>query len=715
MEDLTGKQLGPYQVVASLGEGGMAAVYKAYHASMERYVALKILPRHLAEDPQFVGRFKQEAKVLANLQHPHILPVFDFGEADHYTYLVMPLIQGGTLAKTLTGRPSPLKKILKVISQMSSALSYAHTRGLVHRDIKPSNILVDESGNFLLTDFGIAKIVESTKKFTTTGGIVGTPAYMSPEQGRGDKIDSRSDIYSLGVILYEMATGRVPYDAETPIAVIFKHIQDPLPLPRAVNPDLPEAVERVLLKVLSKNREDRYATSDAMVQALEKAIINEGTLTADATLRGTLDIPTLTGQEEQTLLGREEEERLAQEKAEQERLAIEKAEAERLAKEKIEAERIAKETAEAERIAKEKTEQERLAREKAEAERIAKERAEQERVVSPQTIRSDRKVGTQTLLFGMGAMGFIVIGVVVTVLGIIYFALRSQGGAAAPPPIVITYTPLPPTTMPTIARATATHTPQPSNTPTARPSNTSTSTFGIGSTQVSKIDGMTMLYVPAGSFTMGSDSGQNDEKPVHTVTLKAFWIDRFEVINVMYTFCVKAGACSAPRETKSSTRARYYGTTQYNNYPVIYVSWNDAIAYCKWAGRRLPTEAEWEKAARGTDGRTYPWGNAAPDQNKLNYNNNVGDTTEVGKYPSGASIYGALDMAGNVWEWVSSQARAYPYSATDGREDLAVAASRAARGGSWNYNEGGVRVSNRVWGSPTDINEFVGFRCASSP
>lgn len=269
MEDLTGKQLGPYQVVAPLGEGGMAAVHKAYQPGMDRYVALKILPRKLAEDPQFVGRFKQEAKVLAKLQYPHVLPVFDFGEANGYTYIVMPFVESGTLADLLRAQPLPLKQIRSIVSQIGSALHYAHRHGLVHRGVKPSNVLVDESGSCLLTDFGIAKMVEGTAKFTGTGGVIGTPAYMSPEQGRGEKLDGRSDIYSLGIMLFEMATGRVPFNAETPVAIIFKHISDPLPLPRTLNPNLPETMERVILKALAKNPEERFQAAGEMVEASE--------------------------------------------------------------------------------------------------------------------------------------------------------------------------------------------------------------------------------------------------------------------------------------------------------------------------------------------------------------------------------------------------------------------------------------------------------------
>lgn len=272
MEDLTGKQFGAYQVVTPLGEGGMAAVYKAYQPAMDRYVALKVLPRHFASDPQFISRFQQEARILAKLQHPHILQVFDFGEADGYTYIVMPFIESGTLTEVMQGQPLPLAQIRRIVSQIGDALDYAHQRGLIHRDVKPSNVLMDERGNCLLTDFGLAKIVEGSIHLTTSGMILGTPAYMSPEQGLGGALDSRSDIYSLGVILYQMAAGRVPYQAETPLAIVHKHIYDPLPMPHTLNTALPEAVERVILKSLGKKPEDRFGTAAEMVNALQSAI-----------------------------------------------------------------------------------------------------------------------------------------------------------------------------------------------------------------------------------------------------------------------------------------------------------------------------------------------------------------------------------------------------------------------------------------------------------
>src|SRR5919106_217077 len=206
MEDLTGKQFGHYQIVAPLGEGGMAAVYKAYQPAMERYVAIKVLPRHMSSSDQFVTRFRREARLLAQLQHPHILPVFDYGEADGYPYIVMPFIISGTLAELLHKQRLPLAQVRRIMLQIGDALSYAHMRGMIHRDIKPSNVLIDERGNCLLTDFGLARMAVASTKITSSGDIMGTPAYMSPEQGAGAHIDHRSDIYSLGIVLYEMVT-----------------------------------------------------------------------------------------------------------------------------------------------------------------------------------------------------------------------------------------------------------------------------------------------------------------------------------------------------------------------------------------------------------------------------------------------------------------------------------------------------------------------------
>lgn len=269
-----GQMLGPYQIISQIGEGGMATVYKAYQPSMDRNVAIKVLPGQLAESAEFTQRFQQEARIIAKLEHPHILPVFDYGESGGITYLVMRYLDAGTLRdKMENGRPLPLDEIDRLFTQLADALSYAHSYGIIHRDLKPSNALIDSQGNLFLTDFGIAKLLESASpRLTQTDAIMGTPAYISPEQAQAAKVNQRSDIYSLGIILYEMVTGRVPFVAETPLAVILKHVSDPLPLPSTLKPDIPEAIEKVVLKALAKEPGDRFATVEEFLSAWKRAL-----------------------------------------------------------------------------------------------------------------------------------------------------------------------------------------------------------------------------------------------------------------------------------------------------------------------------------------------------------------------------------------------------------------------------------------------------------
>jgi len=274
--DFAGKTLGKYRLIEQLGRGGFASVYKAYQPRLDRYVAVKVLHPHLIEGEDFLARFEREAKSVAGLRHPNIIIVHDFDVDDNTYFMVMEFIDGQSLKERmeeLTKKEEfmPLGEVQRIIDNVSSALDYAHERDMLHRDIKPSNVILNEAGVSFLADFGIARILSNTQ-FTATGALIGTPTYMSPEQGQGLSVSPASDVYSLGVLLYELLVGRVPFDADTPLAIIFKHISDSLPSVRAFRPNLPEALERVTYKALAKDAEDRYQKPSELAEALRDAL-----------------------------------------------------------------------------------------------------------------------------------------------------------------------------------------------------------------------------------------------------------------------------------------------------------------------------------------------------------------------------------------------------------------------------------------------------------
>ncbi|MDQ7027538.1 MAG: protein kinase [Anaerolineae bacterium] len=274
MQDLSGRKLGQYELRERLGRGGMAEVYKSYQAGMDRFVAVKVMLGALNDDDSFVERFRREARAVGNLRHAHIVQAFDFGVEDGVYYLAMEYITGGNLKENIHKKGKlPVQDAVRVASQLADALGYAHDKGMVHRDMKPANVMfLDENLNHaILTDFGIARIMGEVG-LTGTGMAVGTPDYMSPEAGRGETTDHRSDIYALGIILYEMLVGEVPYSADTPLAVIMKHINAPLPTRHDHDNAIPEVVETVILRCLAKNVNDRFQTAHEMKAALDKAM-----------------------------------------------------------------------------------------------------------------------------------------------------------------------------------------------------------------------------------------------------------------------------------------------------------------------------------------------------------------------------------------------------------------------------------------------------------
>ena len=265
-----GSRLGQYEIVERIGRGGMAAVYRAYHAELDREVAIKVLPEFFAEDPEYRQRFRHEARAVARLKHPNILEVFDFGDHDGVAYIVMELAEGGTLAASL-GSPMRLDEVLRILEPLAAALDYAHSRGILHRDIKPSNIFVRQDGTPVLADFGLARMAGSHPRLTASGVIMGTPEYMSPEQINDEKVGPASDRYSFAVVAYEMFTGRVPFDAETPASVLISHLTHPIPPTPELTGELSAHVEAVLRRALAKSAEDRYQSALSFVLALKPA------------------------------------------------------------------------------------------------------------------------------------------------------------------------------------------------------------------------------------------------------------------------------------------------------------------------------------------------------------------------------------------------------------------------------------------------------------
>ncbi len=268
-----GENVGRYRITEQLGQGGMATVYRAFDANLDRDVAIKVMHQAFKEDPNFLARFKREAQIIAKLRHAHIVTIHEFDQHKEQPYLVMEFIKGETLKARLTRSAYTLEDTVTLMRAVADALTYAHDQGVLHRDIKPSNIMLDEQSTPYLTDFGLARMVQAGESTLSKDMMLGTPQYISPEQAQGIRdLGPATDIYSLGIVLYQLLVGRVPFSADTPYAIIHDHIYKPLPLPSEVNPSIPPAVERVLLKTLAKEPADRFQSATDMAQALQQSI-----------------------------------------------------------------------------------------------------------------------------------------------------------------------------------------------------------------------------------------------------------------------------------------------------------------------------------------------------------------------------------------------------------------------------------------------------------
>jgi eukaryotic-like serine/threonine-protein kinase len=597
LEQLVG---GKYEILCKLGGGGMAQVLLARHRLHGGLVAIKILSDQLSQDPTIVSRFKQEATTAASLSgHPNIVPIFDIGEGNGVHYLIMQFVSGEDMASFLRreGKLS-LPAAAGVIAQTAEGLVWAESKRVVHRDLKPANLQLDTTGRLHILDFGISKIADIADGLTRPGESLGTPYYMSPEQIRGEGCDVRSDLYSLGVIFFELLTGKRPFENESITAIQIAHISMPPPSLLDSEPDLPEMCDQIIQKLLKKDRSERYQSAQELLDDLYK----HGASSGPTTLRPSVS-PSLQAQIDsaQTRPKEEVHEVTRPNPSAPTQIPV------------VAATELTPSLSPATAVA-------------------------EIPVAQPKVTKSSRN-----LKIGIISAAILLIAIAATV-----FLLRKKPLA----------------------------------------------------TTIDDPHGQ-MVLVPSGKFIFGENSPDSLHQR-ESIELPAFYVDKTEVSNAEYMRFVEATQRSFSNQTYAIAHP---------SEPVTNISAADATAYASWAGKRLPTEQEWEKAARGTDGRPFPWGadpwaQGVPEQ-----------LLPVDSFPERKSPYGSLNMAGNAWEWTAT------HYTPDDREiaDMRIAMKSDSFSKTWLSIKGGSFSPNgnlgfRVYltrGFPDDQNSpLIGFRCA---
>jgi eukaryotic-like serine/threonine-protein kinase len=689
---LVGKVLlNRYHVESFVAAGGMGVVYKAWDDQMNVHLAMKVLSTDAAENPAALRRFHFEGEKLQQLKHPNIVPFYGLFQDQGTYFLLEGFINGHTLKEILNEQPDrrlPFSEALIYLRALYSALGYAHSLGVIHCDVKPANLMVDEAGNIFLTDFGIARHAGS---MATTFAGVGTSYYMAPEQIQAGTPTPATDIYALGVMLFEMLTGQRPFTGnESEVAAVGPDPNDriraaqltlPPPDPRSLNPDISPQVAAAILKAMRKNPVERFATTNAFLAAVSPSDPEK------IPTRVPIRVPNWGIPASGSPQG--------------EALPFDR------------------------------------------------------HITAPAKQRKALLPGLFLALAGAAVLVLLLLW-----KGSSIFANQNQPltpALTAPPSLAASQAagnPLPIITV----NPSAAPSQQPADTTVpgtaAVPSSAGTATAGTATASTgsavpaagadqwtSPVDGMLLIRIPAGAFKMGSNTSPwAFEAPEHTVTLDEFWIDQIPVTNAMFQKFVEAtglvtqaesagwGYVSQGKGEIKTNGADWRHPTGPNssldgkeNGPVVLVTWNEASQYCAWAGRRLPTEAEWEKAARGDDGRLYPWGNEI-DCSLANYSNVpdtsycTGGVTAVNQYPRGASPYGVLDMAGNTWDWVSDWYQSDYYSVSPSTNPTGPASGerRVHRGGAWYNFAQQVQVTYRFSNPPDSAFGSVGFRCGYS-
>ncbi len=603
-----------YHVLCRVGGGGMAQVLLARHRLHGGLFAVKILADHLAQDPNIVARFKQEATTAASLSgHPNIVPIFDIGEGHGLHYLVMQFVCGEDLSSYIRreGKLSP-SAAAGVIAQTAEALSWAESRRVVHRDLKPANIHLDTAGRIKILDFGISKITDVADGLTRPGEALGTPFYMSPEQIRGEGCDIRSDLYSLGVVFFELLTARRPFENESATAIQIAHLSTSPPSVLSYDATLPLMCDQIIQKLLRKDRTERYNSAQELLNDLHANGASSGPSSlrpqVDASLAEKINEPPTPG-------GCVSETRVSVTAADQEKLTLK------------------------------------------EVNTVRSLPATAGQSVKAAPTAGKLETEAQGKLVWIGVASAAVLALMLVALVVV---LRSSRKATA-----------------AIAAVTA-------------PSPELVDDHGR------------MLLVPAGDFVYGSNAADSPN-PEQILKLPAFYVDATEVSVAEYRRFAAAVGKALPDGLQAADP----------NAPVSMVSQTDAQEYAAWAGKRLPTEQEWEKAARGTDGRPFPWGTQP-------WTEDVPDHLQpVQSFPSRRSPVGAYNMAGNAWEWTSSIYLPSPAEVADMEKNLHTSNFShqwpRIKGGS--FSPGGSRgfsVYLRRGFPPDQHSSFVGFRCVRS-
>jgi len=642
-----------FKILRKLGEGGMGAVFLAEQIAVgNRQVALKVLLRKLLDDPEFALRFQNEAASTGRIRHPNVVTIYESGQSDDGSpYIAMEYLEGETLRHTIKTRGAlPVAECAAILQQVARGLNAAHKLGTLHRDLKPDNIflaITDEGeGVVKVMDFGLAKLRESTTH-TITGTIMGTPAYMSPEQAlgmRSEELDARSDLYALGITVYEMLTGRVPFHSDTPIGYLHKHIMEAPPPLSAISPGLvwPAELEAVVMKSLAKKREERFATALEFSKEFSAAAGRAPGAGVPATLGETIRVEQMT-------------------------TPVESARALPSSGPAGVAAPLGAPETEVDTPTtpvRQPTPPPPAPRREPSAPHVAPATAQRVPSVPPPVTAPPPQKSRMKYYIG----GALLILMAATVGGWLYVRSRanavSVGSAGS-------------------AAETGSVTGKPAGAPPG------------------------MFAIPAGSFVMGRDNAADpEETPAHSVKVGAFFMDVSPVTNAKYAGFLRHTDHAAPPAWTNGTYPAQQGER-----PVTGVSWNDARDYCQAGGERLPTEAEWEYAARGTDSRLYPWGNEFSQELVNSRAAARGGPDPVGARPGDASPFGVLDMSGNVWQWTADDYKPYP-----GRQPaFAIPAdAKALRGGSFQSDQNHVTATTRNLDHASARSREIGFRCAKS-